>query len=285
LLGDHVMRTAIPIPVVFAAACVLAATASADSTPMSQLSGRVIDTRHKTPVESALVLVAGGSGVEHTLTTDAKGAFAATVTPGSYYLIFVYGTARSSTRVTLEPHAQVQVIGQVDATEGEVIIIQDKIQPPVPPKPTNHKPRKAPPYSDRAVVHDAWTKAHMLLDIDETGKLLRIKWLKRPGYDLDKIAISEVTRLKFQPARDTSGKPMRAWLVWSIEWPSAWWLDKFIGTRTSMPRVIHGDKRQDDYVPCKGSGKPWHMGSMHKTYKDCSKPDLRVAATEPWFTP
>ena len=77
---------------------------------------------------------------------------------------------------------------------------------------------------------------------------------------------------------------MRTWLVWSIEWPSAWWLDKFVGTRSGMPPIGPGGRRKDDYVPCAGTA-PWHMGSLHKTYKDCSKPDLRVAATEPWFTP
>jgi hypothetical protein len=281
------MRTPAIFVVVMSLVCGFAATASADLVahdPMSHLSGRVIDTRHGTPVESALVLVAGPKGVEQTLTTDAKGNFAATLAPGSYILVFVYGSARSSTRVSLEAGFHAKVTGKVDATEGEVIIIKDKITPPVPPKPTNYKPKKAPPYSDRALVSDCWTKAWFLLDIDETGKLRRIKWLKRPGCDLEKIAISEVSKLKFQPARDASGKPIRTWMVWMIEWPSAWWLDKFVGTRSAMPPIIHGNHRKDDYIPCAGSG-PWHMGSLHKTYKDCSKPDLRVAAKEQWFTP
>ncbi len=230
------------------------------------------------------MLVAGPSGVEHQLTTDSAGRYKVAVAPGSYILIFVYGTARSSGRVVVAPDRPAILDGKVDATEGEVIVIRDKIQPPVPPRPTNHKWQKAPPYSDRAVLEDAWTKAWLLLDIDERGKLQRIKWLKRPGYDLEKIAISEVTKLTFDPARDSRGKPIRAWFVWSIEWPSAWWLEKFVGTRSGMPPRQGLNGRKDDYIPCKGSG-PWHMGSLHKTYKDCSQPDYKVAAKEPWFKP
>jgi len=266
-------------------ALVLAMVSSARADPLSQLSGRVLDAKHGTPVESALVLVSGPSGIEHQLTTDAAGHYRVAIKPGSYILVFVYGTARSSGRVVVEPGRNAFLEGRVDATEGEVIVIRDRIRPPVPPRPTNHKWGKAPPYSDRAVLEDAWTKAWLLLDIDQRGKVLRIKWLKRPGYDLEKIAIAEVGKLAFDPARDASGKPIRTWLIWSIEWPSAWWLDKFVGTRAGMPPIVgFPPRRMDDYIPCKGSG-PWHMGSLHKTYKDCSQPDLKVAAKEPWITP
>ena len=257
----------------------------AHADPLSQLSGRVLDAKHGTPVESALVLVAGPTGVEHQMNTDAAGRYQVAVKPGSYILIFVYGTARSSGRAVVETGKPAVLDGKVDSTEGEIIVIRDKMKSPVPPRPTNHKWKKAPPYSDRAVLSDAWTKAWLLLDIDERGKLLRIKWLKRPGYDLEAIAISEVSKLEFDPARDSSGKPIRTWLIWSIEWPSAWWLDKFVGTRSGMPPIVgFPPHRMDDYIPCKGSG-PWHMGSLHKTYKDCSQPDLEVAASERWFTP
>lgn len=266
-------------------AVVLLVAAPVHADPVSQLSGRVLDAKRGTPVEAALVLVSGPRGIEHQVQTDAAGRYRVAVAPGSYILVFIYGTARSSGRVVVEANKPAAFDGKVDATEGEVIVIRDKIQPPVPPRPTNHKWKKAPPYSDRAVLEDAWTKAWLLLDIDERGQLRRIKWLKRPGYDLEKIAIGEVKKLTWNPARDTSGKPIRTWLIWSIEWPSAWWLDKFVGTRTGMPPIVgFPPRRMDDYIPCKGSG-PWHMGSLHKTYKDCSQPNLEVAAKEPWFAP
>jgi hypothetical protein len=265
-------------------ALLLAFTAVAHADPTSQLSGRVLDAKFGTPVESALVLVAGPRGVEHQVATDASGRFGVAVAPGSYILVYIYGTARSSGRVSVEAGKPVTVTGKVDATEGEVIVIRDKIQPPVPPRPQNHKWQKAPPYSDRAVLEDAWTKAWLLLDIDERGQLKRIKWLKRPGYDLEKIALGEVKKLTWSPALDRSGKPMRSWFVWSIEWPSAWWLEMFVGTRSGMPPRQGLTGRKDDYIPCKGSG-PWLMGSLKKIYKDCSQPDLKAASREPWFTP
>lgn len=271
-----------PIHAVLAVLLAFTAIARADST--SQLSGRVLDAKRGTPVESALVIVSDTRGIKHQVATDASGRFAVAVEPGSYLLTYVYGSSKSSGRVVVEPGKPAMIEGRLDATAGEVIVIRDKIQPPTPPRPQNHKWQKAPPYSDRAVLEDAWTKAWLLLDIDERGKLQRIKWLKRPGYDLEKIAISEIKKLTWSPALDRSGKPMRSWFVWSIEWPSAWWLEMFVGTRSAMPPRQGLTGRKDDYVPCKGSG-PWLMGSLKKIYKDCSQPDFKKAANEPWFTP
>ena len=169
---------------------------------------------------------------------------------------------------------------------GEVIIIEDKAPPKVKPKPKNYSPKKAPPYSDRAILSDAWTKAWLLLEVSAEGEVTRFKFLKRPGYDLEKIAASEVFKLRFEPARDKSDRPMRTLVVWSIEWPSAGWLEKLVGTRSRMPPLIGVPphvRLQSDYVPCAGSG-PWHMDSVHKTYKDCSLPDFSKANTEAWIS-
>lgn len=261
-------------------ALLVSSTAFADE--LSHLRGRVLDRTSELPVEGALVMISGSNGLEHTLMADADGRYAADVKPGTYNLIFVHGSSRSSGRVSVDAGATVSFDGKVDAQSGEVIVIHDHIAPPVPPKPKNFEPRKAPPYSDKAVLSDAWTKAHLLLDVDERGVVRRYKWLQRPGYDLEKIAVREISRLAFEPAKDAQGKPMRAWVVWSIEWPSAWWLEKLVGTRSGMPPIVgFPPHRLDDYVPCRGSG-PWAMGSVHPTYKDCSKPDLTKAATERW---
>ena len=248
---------------------------------LSQLRGRILDQTSGVPVEGAIVMISGPTGLAQTLNTDSDGRYAAQLAPGTYNVIFVHGKSRTSGRVVLEGEATLD--GKLDAMIGEVIIIRDKITPPVPPKPTNYKPKAAPPYSDAAVLSDAWTKAHMLLDIDEQGVVRRYKFLKRPGYDLEKIAAREVSKLTFDPAKDRDGKPMRAWVVWTIEWPGAWWLAKFVGTRSAMPPIVgFPPRRLDSHVPCKGSG-PWHMGSVHPTYKDCSKPDLRKAVGEKWI--
>ncbi len=261
-----------------AVALLFSSIASADD--LSQLRGRVLDQTSGVPVEGALVMISGPSGLVATLNTDGDGRYVTALVPGTYNVIFVHGKSRTSGRVVVEGEATLD--GALDAVMGEVIVIRDRITPPVPPKPKNYKPKATPPYSDKAVLSDAWTKAHMLLDIDERGHVLRYKFLQRPGYDLEKIAAREVTKLEFEPAKDASGKPMRAWVVWTIEWPSAWWLEKLVGTRSAMPPIVgFPPRRLDSYVPCKGSG-PWHMGSVHPTYKDCSRPDLRKASTEKW---
>ena len=251
--------------------------------PRSHLSGRVLDATHGGPVEGVLVMIAGDQGLERTVTTDMMGRYGALVRPGAYRLVFVHGASRTSGHVTVAPGRPAVLDGRIDSVAGEVIVVEDRVKPPVPPKPTNFSPAKAPPYSDRAILADAWTKAWLLLDIDETGKLVRYKFLKRPGYDLEQIAIGEIQKLRFAPAKDGAGRPMRAWLVWSIEWPSAWWLSDFVGTRSAMPKLVgFPPRRQDDHVPCKGSG-PMHLGSLRPMYKDCSEPDLSKAAREPWI--
>lgn len=249
----------------------------------SQLSGRVLDATHGGPVEGVLVMVAGPGGFLRNVTTDHRGRYGALVPPGLYRVIFAHGESRTSGSVTVSAGRGAALDGRVDSIAGEVIEVEGKVTPPVAPKPTNFSALRAPPYSDRAVLTDAWTKAWVLIDIDERGQILRFKFLKRPGYDLEQIAQAEVRRLRFAPARNGSGKPMRSLLVWPIEWPSAGWLTMFMGTRSAMPKVVgFPPQRQDHYVPCAGSG-PLQLSSVHPTYKDCSKPDLSKAAGEPWI--
>lgn len=257
---------------------VLVALASpAWAEPVSQVRGRFLDTVTGLPVEGVTVIVSSDRGVVHTLLTDGDGRFQATVAPGTYRLVFEYGGQRSTaTTVVTRGHTS-NFEGKVDASE--TIHIIDRLRPPpVLPKAKNFEPRKAPPYSDRAVLEDAWTKAWMLLDVDERGVVTRIKFLKRPGYDLERIAQAEAFKLRFEPARDERNRPVAVKILWSIEWPSAWWMQQLMGTRSRMP-----PPSVSDYVPCADSGRPWHMDSIHKTYRDCSKPDLSRAAREPWI--
>jgi hypothetical protein len=165
---------------------------------------------------------------------------------------------------------------------SEVITVHDRPgrPPPVLPKPKNFVATKAPPYSDRAAMSDAWARAWMLLDVTETGQVARVKFLNKPGYDLEAIAIRESFKLKFDPARDRSGKPIETWLVWKIEWPGFWWLvDVAEGLTSTMP-----SESAMAHVPCAGSG-PWHMGSVHPIYRDCSKPDMKKVDSAPWILP
>jgi hypothetical protein len=179
--------------------------------------------------------------------------------------------------------------GGTERQPGEVIVIHGKRQrPAVPPKPKNYSPIKAPPYSDRAIESDAWTRAWLLLDIDETGAVKRFKFIKHPGYDLDGIAASEAFKLRFEPARNGSGRPVKTWLIWLIEWPSYWWLVGTVGVTTRMPPLVYYGGRvrsSANSVPCAGSG-PLYFGSFYRAYRDCSKPDLsRNFEAEPWVIP
>ena len=134
--------------------------------------------------------------------------------------------------------------------------------------------RPAPEYSDEAKLSDTWAVAWMLLDVDATGKVARVKFLNRPGHDLDKLAVKTAFGLELDPALDDAGKAQRSWVVWPIEWPSYYWLVFKTGLASGIPDTHH--------VPCRGSG-PLN-GSLHAVYRDCSDPDLAKARTEPWIT-
>jgi len=156
---------------------------------------------------------------------------------------------------------------------GETIIIREhgpgyKLATP------KKDPRIAPKYSDEAIERDAWTRAWMLLDIDDHGVVQRMKWLKKPGYDLEKIAIARVFGTAFEPARDGLGRAQSSMLVFPIEWPSYWWLVTHYGVTTRIP-VSAGS------VPCRGDG-PLNLDHAHPVYRDCSVPDLTKLDVEPW---
>jgi hypothetical protein len=162
------------------------------------------------------------------------------------------------------------------AHADEVIEIHDYQPPKVLP---SYDPRKLPAYSDEAVLDNAWTRAWLLLDIDEHGKVRRFKFLKRPGYDLEAIATKEVWQLQFQPARTKGNTPIETKALWKIEWPSNGWLQAVnYGLTDALP---HNDWFTDrplaDYVPCA------HTGPMHTFERDCSQPDLTRADVEPWI--
>jgi hypothetical protein len=123
---------------------------------------------------------------------------------------------------------------------------------------------KQPRYSDDAIEHDVWTRAWLLLDIDATGKVTRAKFLHRPGAGLDEIALESVFEMHFEPARDASGRSIRARTIWGIEWPSFGW------------RVAGGK-----WTRCRGTG-PLDLDAIHPVYRDCTLPKLENANREAW---
>src|SRR5687767_12349775 len=119
------------------AVMLLSSIAYADD--LSHLSGRVLDENTGQPVEGAIVMISGPNGLESVVSTGIDGKYGLAVKPGAYNVIFVHGSSRSSGRVEVKDFALLD--GKVDSTAGEVIVIREKIRPPVPPKALNHKPR------------------------------------------------------------------------------------------------------------------------------------------------
>jgi hypothetical protein len=157
---------------------------------------------------------------------------------------------------------------------GETIIIREHGPGYKLPEPKKD-PMIAPKYSDAAIERDAWTRAWMVLDIDERGVVRRMKFLNRPGYDLEQIAIDRAFATHFEPAHDGRGRAQSAMLVYPIEWPSYWWLITHTGLATRIPSFVGG-------VPCRGTG-PLNLDRAHPVYRDCTGPDLTKLTVEPWI--
>jgi hypothetical protein len=160
---------------------------------------------------------------------------------------------------------------------GETIHVEGKAPPGTPPKPAKKYHAIAPHYSDYAIEHDTWARAWLLLDIDSRGVVTRVKLLRKPGADLEQIAIDTAMRMRFEPARDAGGAPKASHLVWTIEWPSWGWLIAHEGLATKIPASVNG-------VPCAGSGQPLNLDAVHPVYRDCAQPDLSKIDSTPWIT-
>lgn len=275
----------------------VAGAASADSV----LQGRVTDLLGK-PVAGARVHVLTG-GDHKVVETDAAGYYRVDLPGGDREVSVVIGAGSLHTfRQGPIADGTVKTLDlEVEVAEGEIIRIIDAKPPTVPAKLSKDVPRVTPPYSDEAVARDAWARAWLLLDIDERGKVVRVKLLRRPGFGLDEIAVKTAMKLRFDPALDEHGKPMRTQLLWSMEWPSHGWLIEHNGTASRMPveaYVINplmrgfGGQGQPaapptgasplSSVPCAGSG-PLNLDLRHPVYRDCSKPDLARASILPWL--
>jgi hypothetical protein len=251
--------------------------ARADDAPVEPtkavIAGLVLHRYTAEPIAGADVFVSGPEGVIHTVVTDGTGAYRVEVPPGTYALVFVVVGDRIGQRVTVGAGKLARVDASLD--RGEVIEIRDRLLPEPQRARPKGRPGVAPPYSDKAILQDAWTKAWLLLDIDEQGRVTRLKLLRRPGYDLDEIAIKQAFKTKFHPATDAGGRPIRTLLLHPIEWPSYWWLITHTGVATYLPWPGN--------LPCKGSGEPLNLDRAHPVYRDCSVPDMAAADREPWL--
>src|SRR3954470_16378753 len=74
----------------------------------------------------------------------------------------------------------------IDTHKEETIHVDQKIVRPRMPMLRDRG--LIPPYSDEARMGNVWVISYVWLDIDETGTVQRVKFIKRPGHDLDQIA-------------------------------------------------------------------------------------------------
>ncbi len=270
------------------------------ASPDAVLQGRVTDQLGK-PIGGARVHVLTGSD-HKVVETDAAGYYRVDI-DGTKEISVVIGAGELHTfrKGTITDGTVKTLDLEVEIAEGEVIRILDSKPPTVPPRLSKDIPKITPQYSEEAVERDAWARAWLLLDIDETGKVVRVKLLRRPGFDLDEIAVKEAMKLRFDPALDEHKKPMRTQMLWSMEWPSHGWLVEHNGTATRLPveayvidplmRGFGGIGQPTapptgasslSRVPCAGSG-PLNLDLRYPVYRDCSKPDLARASILPWL--
>jgi len=298
--------------------------ASADGPP-TMLRGRVTDVLGQ-PIGGARVYVLARTGGREETKTTKDGRYAITLERGGAYgVVIAVDDVHTYRTVLVEPGASttLDVEVETDIGGGEVINIVDKRPktPKVPAKP-KQPPRQALPYSEEAVERDAWAKAWLLLDVDATGRVTRLKLLKAPGFDLDRIAIEEGLKLRFDPARDDAGRPVRTYVVYAMEWPAWGWVIQGNGVAMrpndvddlhAMSKTNAQTRLRDDIVPvgpglgqnigraywaapvavsfshslervpCAGSG-PLNLDLRNRAYRDCSRYDLSQVDALPWIT-
>ena len=263
--------------------CGTSVLALADGT----LTGRVTDLNEQ-PVGDAVVVITGTDGIQTRTMTDPTGHYAATVPGGgSYAVVFSFGRAHVNARLDIPVDGTLTLNTRLEVG-GEVIEITGQHQPVIYAKPKSD-PLAIPPYSDKAVLGDHWAKAWLLLDVDDHGVVTRAKFLKRPGYELDEIAVKHVFGMRFDPARDHNGVPAPSFIVWPLEWPSLNWLQARGALANRLPTVVDrvhtvpGGLVVDGYPPCLGSG-PLELSALHPVARDCTIPDLsRGDASELWY--
>jgi carboxypeptidase family protein len=256
--------------------------ASADAV----LEGTITDLLGK-PMPNVRVHVATGKD-QRLVTTDDKGHYEVAVDAGQDVSIVVgAGDQLAFRRSTVADGKRQRLDFALEIADGEIIRIIDNKPATVLPKQKLDGPRLTPPYSDQAVERDAWAKAWLFLDVSETGKVLRVKLVKRPGFDLDEIAVKEAMKLTFEPALDENGKPMRTSIFWAIEWPAHGWLVEHFGSATRMPAEsssmeIYPDAAELSIGQIRNGGR---LSSSHATSRTAAKPktlsDVRCAGTGP----
>jgi hypothetical protein len=228
---------------------------------VGELRGWVLDGDGH-PIEGAVVHVASPAG-EQLSKTDKGGQYRIDLgKQPDLKMVFVRRIAKISGVRLVEKHD--------DAGES-VLQIEANDQPPRMPKVMSDA-NPLLEYSDRAIERDAWTRAWLLLYVDERGRVVRLKLLKDPGFDLGDIALRAAAKLRFDPARDKAGKPTPALVVWGYEWPSFRWMRDNRFRFAELPEEVWT-------IPCLGADR------LSDRYRDCAQPDMVQLVLRPWISP
>jgi len=234
-----------------------------EATGSGELAGRAVDAAGK-PLRHVEIHVVSRSGGEQIMKTDDDGN----------YKVTLKGAPTETSRIFVRGHRGAHLGGisaeSVKIDGGEAIQMHETAAPAIAAKPVDGV-IKILPYSDAAIRDDEWVRAWLTLDVDQTGTVRHVKWLRRPGHELDAIALRAAFEVRFEPARDAGKRAVASQVVWMFEWPSHAWLTHHRGyDLTRMP---------DDYtkVTCQKPGE--HVAGR----RDCAQADLQSSLGETWL--
>jgi hypothetical protein len=246
---------------VLAALVLLTATARADGEiagfvtgGKGELSGQVTTLDGK-PLATTVHIVQANAANELLVKTDAKGKYSVKLDGSDLAYVFVEEKAKIGG----------QTVAAVKEGEGEAIQIHEALPPAVPAKYASDEWRLLD-YSKAADDANRWARAWLLLSVSDTGQVVRVKLINKPGMDLDAIAIKGAFGLKFEPARDRQNRKIPSYVLWTFEWPASWWLANAKEMDGFMPPSVI-------LVDC---------GKNLRVQRECSKPNIVNSLKLPW---
>jgi hypothetical protein len=252
--------------------------ADAQVGPVGVVVGVVSDKGTGEPVGNATVVLLSTQRDNHftpTMTAGTGRFRFYDVPAGTYDVLVIFGQTQTTRGgVVVKPFETTPVGVRLDtAGAGESITIREKIPhvEPVAAKPVAGSVPARLPYSDKAILENSWGLAWLLLYVDEAGVVQAVKFLKRPGHDLDDITLEGVFKLRFEPARDDTGRAVKSVVLWRFEWPSFAWAKHYGHVKARI-----GHRRKGAFLK-----RAINVDSLSPTYRDCGKPDLTGAERIP----
>jgi TonB family protein len=258
-----------------AAVCCWCSLAFADES--ARIVARVATPDGK-PLGGVTFLAISAEGVQKSAVSPRTGEISLTVTPGRWALVAVLGGEKAQVQLELAPGATESRGFVFAGNEGEVITIEEHVGPSKAADPELQTPMGKLPYTDEAVEQNVHGVVWLLVDIDVEGKPDQVTVLKSsPEVGLGKIAVQAAMRLRFSPARNAAGQPIRKSVVIVLEWPPYWGRAAGFSVHTNCKgegpmQLDIASNHAVGYVDCDpppGFGKRIQLG---KSYRDAKLP-------------